>query len=158
MTKRQLRTGNFILILIFIVLTVFTIRSYSSGRDLFEVLLLIDFVYFLFMVIFIPERKKRYRLSRLPLQTCNAKLLIKTNEQHRASSEYFLTFQFDDGSRILFSVSRELYGNVIEGESGELCFKSGKEAKEMFSFKPEHAHEIRNTRADRLYGRDHISD
>jgi hypothetical protein len=48
---------------------------------------------------------------------------VRGSGEHRAYSEYFVTFEVESGDRIEFKVSDTEYGMLVEGDNGELTFQ-----------------------------------
>jgi hypothetical protein len=48
---------------------------------------------------------------------------VRSGGEHRAYSEYFVTFEVESGDRIEFKVSDTEYGMLVEGDNGELTFQ-----------------------------------
>ena len=42
---------------------------------------------------------------------------------HHTTSTYYVTFQFESGDRMEFSVDNSEYGLLAEGDTGNLCFQ-----------------------------------
>ena len=42
---------------------------------------------------------------------------------HHTTSTYYVTFQFESGDRMEFSVDGSEYGLLAEGDTGNLCFQ-----------------------------------
>ena len=42
---------------------------------------------------------------------------------HQTISSYYITFEFESGDRMEFSVDSSEYGLLVEGDTGNLCFQ-----------------------------------
>jgi hypothetical protein len=63
-----------------------------------------------------------------PKLNVNAKVVAKRTSvhgggEHRAYTDYFVTFEVESGDRIEFKVSDTEYGMLVEGDNGELAFQ-----------------------------------
>ncbi|CRK81140.1 DUF2500 domain-containing protein [Neobacillus massiliamazoniensis] len=63
-----------------------------------------------------------------PKLNINSKVVAKRTSvhgggEHRAYTDYFVTFEVESGDRIEFKVSDTEYGMLVEGDNGELTFQ-----------------------------------
>jgi hypothetical protein len=115
---------------IFILPGIFVILGLLSGNDA-------PFFYvtagLLFVVVLHPFLEDN-AFSTFPELTSKATLIEKMVEHRRASTNYFFSFELEDGYRILLKVNREIHGKLIEGEKGILIYKNNGEITKFMSF------------------------
>ena len=94
---------------------------------LFKIFALLFIVFFAFIIIKMLRIWMSNNASPLISASCTA--VTKRSEvwggsgDTSASTSYYVTFQFDDGSRLEFQVINRDYGLIVEGDRGEILYQ-----------------------------------
>lgn len=94
---------------------------------LFKIFALLFIAFFVFIII----KMLRIWLSNnaSPLISASCTAVTKRSEvwggsgDTSASTSYYVTFQFDDGSRLEFQVMNRDFGLIVEGDRGEILYQ-----------------------------------
>lgn len=94
---------------------------------LFKIFALLFIAFFAFIIIKMLKVWLSNNASPLISASCTA--VTKRSEvwggsgDTSASTSYYVTFQFDDGSRIEFQVMNRDFGLIVEGDRGEILYQ-----------------------------------
>ncbi|RHW42316.1 DUF2500 domain-containing protein [Neobacillus notoginsengisoli] len=106
----------------------------EAGFDMFDMMSVIVPVFFVIIIgIFIFSISKGIsewsNNNKQPRLSVNAKVVSKRTKvsggmnDHSSSTHYFTTFEVESGDRLEFNVSGYEYGQLAEGDAGELTFQ-----------------------------------
>lgn len=99
----------------------------------FPLFFILFFVVFAFTII--SNIKTYVKNSNSPLITVEAKIIAKRthtsrhthnnngHHHHHTSTTYYITFQTEHGERLELSLSGRIYGQLIEGDTGNLIYQ-----------------------------------
>ncbi|KAB2334463.1 DUF2500 domain-containing protein [Cytobacillus depressus] len=98
--------------------------------DFAPVFIGIIFVFIICLILFsIAKGVSQWnKNNHSPILNGNARVVTKRTAirgggEHRAYSDYFVTFEVGSGDRIEFEVKDTEYGMLVEGDTGELSFQ-----------------------------------
>lgn len=104
----------------------------------FEIIffLMFSFIIVMFVFSFIMMIRQWRKNNNSPILTVEATVVDKRRDVSRhhhhtgsamrtthTSTSYLITFQVESGDRLVFRISRDEYGTIIEGDSGKLTFQ-----------------------------------
>ncbi|MBU5483675.1 DUF2500 domain-containing protein [Clostridium sp. MSJ-11] len=99
----------------------------------FSLIFMLFFIVFAFVII--SNISNYAKNSKAPVITTEAKIITKRidvsnhthnhndHHTHHTSTTYYITFQTEHGERLELSLSGRMYGQLIEGDIGELTYQ-----------------------------------
>lgn len=103
------------------------IFSFNSFQILFFIVFIIIAIIILYHVF--SSIGENIKNSSLPILTVDSNVLTKRVEVsgHKHSyTEYYITFEFENGDRIELKIPSKEYGMIAEGDKGYLSFQGTK--------------------------------
>lgn len=109
-------------------------ENFNGGFDMFSLAPLFIGLIFIFVIGFIlvaifkgmrewSNNNKQPRLNVVADAVSKRTEVSHGGENHSSSTWYYVTFQVESGDRMEFSVSGKEYGQIAEGDVGELTFQ-----------------------------------
>lgn len=88
------------------------------------------FVIGMFIFVFVKIISQWSKNNKAPMLNVQAAVVDKYNhhshsggDDHHSSTSYYVVFEVQSGDRLEFHVSRQQYGQIIEGDFGTLVFQ-----------------------------------
>lgn len=108
--------------------------NFNDGFDMYSLAPLFIGLIFIFVIGFIlfaifrgirewSNNNKQPRLKVVADVVSKRTEVNRGGQDHSSSTRYYVTFQVESGDRIEFSVSGREYGQIAEGDVGELIFQ-----------------------------------
>lgn len=100
---------------------------------MFDLIFILFFIVFAFIII--SNISSYVKNSKAPIITVEAKIISKrlnvshhthnndNHTHHTTSTTYYITFETEHGERLELSLSGRMYGQLIEGDMGELTYQ-----------------------------------
>lgn len=110
--------------------------AFSVFPILFSLVFLLVFGVILYAIIkSISQSRKNAASPRItaPATLVSKRFSVHTSgtgadnmAMHHTYNHYYVTFEFESGDRMEFSVPSDIYGLSVEGDHGKLCFQGTK--------------------------------